>query len=229
MTARQISILAFVAFVAILTGCQPPPSRKNELRIGRNARGPTGPINSATGTATRYNSGNTSTTWGQLTSTMGDQGFDDQLYYFTLPMLNGLDASQQLGYVSASAGQSTFVSFWGEASIYSNGSSGSGTLDGAHARIHIEIWDNKAVASGANPVVVHIGYDFPGFVSATGSVNGSQATLTFTDGYGSVALQGTLSNQMFSGTMYFSNSATSSQFYPLGNFQVSACGFFVCN
>lgn len=231
MFARKVWILAFVIFAAALTGCQPAPSRKNQLRIGRNARGP---VNYVNGHATSFQSGNYSTQWGQITGNSGDQAFDDQLYYFAMPSLGGADASQQLGFVSATPNQSTYVAFWGEASVYGGGGglggySGSGTLDGSRARIHIEIWDDKAVSMGVDPVVVHIGYDYPGFVGASGSVNGGHATLTFTDGYGSVALDGNLSGQYYSGTIYFMNSATGGQYYPLGNFQVPACGFFLCN
>lgn len=221
--------------LAFLMGCQPAPKRDNHRAIGRTAQGP---INSANGQFSSFQSGQAQTSWGQITSQQGDQAFGNQLYYMTLPMLQEAGADQQLGYVSASANQNTNVVFWGEAYIKSSGNSGvqnvsttngSGTIDSDKARIHIEIWDDKAVAGPSSPVVLHIGYDFEGYGGATGGVQGNQANIVFTSlKYGSVSLQGTISGQYFSGQVLYSNASTGNKFYPLGDFKVPTCGFFAC-
>jgi hypothetical protein len=227
MFDRKFAAVILLGLAALLSACQPAPNHNNRT-LGRNLRSPGNPIGSNGQAARLNNSANASTQWAQLVNNSGDQFFDQQLYTFTLPMLDGADASQQLGYVSASPGQSTGVWFWGQAVINStNGSSTYGTLDSSKAKIHVEIWDDKTL-QGALPVVIHIGSDLNGFVSATGTVNGSSVQMTFTDGYGSVGLSGTYNSQYFSGTMYYSNGG-GGQFTPIGTFQVATCGFFVCN
>ena len=228
MSTRQRLLLICVSVLtACGLGCQPAPNHTINRTIGRNAYAPP---NSTNGHSQSNRAG---TTWGQVTSSQGDQAFDEQLNLMTLPMLDGAAADQQLGFVSATANQSTNVVFWGEASMYGGGggisAGGNGNLDGSKARIHIEIWDDKAAQAGASPIVLHIGYDTADFAGASGSVQGNQVTLTFQHAsYGAVAMQGTISGQTFTGTLYFQNSSTGGQFSSLGTFQVATCGFFVC-
>jgi hypothetical protein len=180
------------------------------------------------GQSTPYNSTSLGTQWGEVTGASGDQMFDMELQNFTAPMLSGADANLQLGYVSSLSNQSTGVVFWGNAPMVGGGcGSGVGTLDGSRARLHIEIWDDRAASGAATQISVHIGYDQSGFVSAQGSGNGGSANLTFTDSVGSVALVGTIQGTWFSGTMSYNNG--NSGWRTLGQFRVPAAGFFTCN
>lgn len=224
MTAKQITFSTLVVSALLLVGCQPAPSHKN-VKIGRNARG--------TSVGTRGGSpgsGSMTTQWGTITSSAGDQSFDQSLSALVQPTLEGSN-DPALGFVSSTANQPTSVVFWGQASMYADsGAATSASLQGATARLHIEIWDSNAVQSGGSisPFVIHIGYDNTGFVSATGTTNGTTANLTFTDGYGSVYLQGNIQGSSFTGTIYYSNSLSGNQMVPLGQFNVPTCGFFVC-
>ena len=220
LTFTALSLLIFAT-----VGCQPAPSRSSDLKIGRNGRG------SSTGAKGGAIAGsNGATTWGQITGSSGDQAFDQILGQLVSPQLSGSN-DPGLGFVSAAANQATGVIFWGQAAMVANSSNSStATLQGANARLHIEIWDATSAQSGGaiQPFVIHIGSDQAGFVSAVGSSNGSSANLTFTDGYGSVMLQGQIANGYYSGTIAFSNASTGGTQLPLGQFQVPTCGFFTC-
>jgi hypothetical protein len=236
----RIALRAAIITAAILfMGCQPPPNRNSNSRIGRLARGNVG--TSATGGPAPFNNPNAAqagTQWGEITSS-SDQTFQQELYFFTMPMLASAGPEDQLGYVSSQHGQQTGVAFWGEASVFGSGTPGyasqmsSGQLDGSHARIHIEIYDDKTGQQRSDgsvrpQIVVHIGYDQSGFVSAQGTVQNGQVNMVFTDSMGSVIMQGMLQGQYFTGTMAYTNSQTGGQQRTLGQFTVPACGFFVC-
>lgn len=233
----KMTIALVLGLTVVTTGCQQKGSSRDRTRIGRTARGPTGPSINGVPSALQPNSMNTQ--WGEVTST-NQAAFQDELYYFTAPMLAGGSEEDLLGSVSAQSGQQTGVVFWGEAPMRGAGIGGntgtnqSGTLDQTRARLHIEIYDNKTGMTRADnsirpQIIVHIGYDQEGFVGAQGSVQGNLINLVFKDGMGSVIMRGSLNSQYFTGQMYYTTTETGTQERQLGNFQVPACGFFKCN
>lgn len=220
-----ISLVAFLGLVMVASGCQTKPNRSGRTRIGRTGRGPVG-----SGPNSSYLSGNASTQIGYITGN-DDQSFQNALWYFTAPTLANYP-DEQLGYVSSQPNGTSRVEFWGEASMYGGANASEGVLDGQRARLHIEIFDDRvgqprSDGSPRTQVSVHIGYDQDGFVSAQGSVQGGQVNLIFNDNYGAIRLSGAISGSNFNGTIYFSNQWTGGEM-PLGQFQVAACGFFVC-
>lgn len=230
----MIGLVLAMAFVT--AGCQ-QKSNKRESRIGRLARGQAGPM--INGMPSPLQPGSPNTQWGEIISN-NQAAFDQELSLFTSPMLGSLSQDEQLGRVSAQSGQRTGVVFWGEAPMRGMGMSGytggmnNGTLDGSRARLHIEIYDDKTGAARADgsirsQIIVHIGYDQDGFVGAQGSVQGNQVNLMFRDETGTVTMRGSLNSQYFAGQIYYSTAETFGQERQLGNFQVPACGFFVCN
>lgn len=237
MISRKLMFVMLLGFAVAAVGCQPKPNR-DRSRIGRTARGPIG--QTPNGNPAAFQPSTQGTSWGEVTGIAGDRAFQDELFYFTAPMLNGAPQEDQLGYVASTSGQATGVVFWGEASVHGGanpmygGNLTSGQLDGQRARLHIEIYDDKTGLQRSDgsvrpQIVVHIGADQQGFVSAQGSIQGNQVNLIFTDQMGSVILQGSLMGQYFTGTMLYTNSQTGGQARQLGRFQVPACGFFICN
>lgn len=237
MSSAKLFFAMLLGVALVTAGCQPKTSRADRNRIGRTARGPVGTGANGQPTALQPSSG--ATQWGEILG-QNDQTFQNELYYFTAPMLANAGVEEQLGYVAAQRGQQTGVVFWGEAAMLGTtqsayaGSMSYGQLDGRSARIHIEIYDDRAGQTRADGTVrpqtiVHIGPDQDGFVSANGQVNGQQVQLTFTDQTGSVVMQGQITGQYFSGTIGYSNSYTGGQTRQLGQFNVPACGFFKCN
>lgn len=218
MFNRTNSVFGLVLALSLtLVACQNGVNREERSRIGRNKRGV--PANANT-------SGTVGTQWGSITGS-GDSAFQQELYVFTAPMLTNVGPDDQLGYVSSQASGGTGVMFWGAARMLGAGT-GNGQLDPNSARIHIEIYDDRA-ASGRSPVVVHIGPDQEGFLSAQGSMQNGQISLVFTDTSGSVIVQGALQGQYFAGQIGYTNTLTGGQARVLGQFQVPACGFFACN
>lgn len=237
MSSYKLFFAMILGVALVSAGCQPKTSRTDRNRIGRTARGPVGTGVNGQPTALQPSTG--ATQWGEITG-QSDQAFQSELYYFTAPMLANAGAEEQLGYTSSQRGQQTGVVFWGEATMLGSaqqgfgGSMTYGQLDGNNARLHIEIYDDRAGTYRADgsvrpQTVVHIGRDQEGFVSASGQVNGQQVQMTFTDQTGSVVLQGQLLGQYFTGTIAYSNMYSGGQMRTLGQFNVPACGFFKCN
>ncbi|MBX3021267.1 MAG: hypothetical protein KF799_06265 [Bdellovibrionales bacterium] len=234
MSPSKFAFILLLGIAVVATGCQQKTPR-DRTRIGRDGRASSLRVN-PNGYPTPFGSGSYSTQWGEVTNN-NQQMFQEELFYFTSPMLNGASPEDSVGYVSAQAGQQTGVVFWGEAAMRGNGAPGmmgqmsSGQLDGSRARLHIEIFDDKTGMTRSDgsvrpQIFVHIGYDQEGFVGAQGSVQGNQVNLVFTDNIGSVIMQGTINQQYFTGQMSYT---VNGQQRPLGNFKVPACGFFVCN
>jgi len=221
---QSIALLLMVALVA----CQPPTNNRNRRTIGRNAMGAT---NWVGGQPQSTQPWSTNTQWGAVSGMHGDQNFQEELWYFTSPMLGQAGPDEQLGYVSAQPAQ-TGVFFWGQARIM--GSASNGQLDGSRAVLHLEIWDNRAGQVGPNgstipQVVVHIGPDQAGFVSAQGYAQNGRVFLTFTHQLNTVVMDGAVQGQTFTGNIGYSNQQTGGQTRFLGRFQVNTCGFFACN
>lgn len=206
-----------VISVTSLTGCPPKKNKKEVLRTGRTRLSPTGTRN-ANGTINSYTSTNPSTLWSMVN---GDQNFAQNLYYFTLPSMNGLPADEQLGYVSPTGGNTGFF-FWANIAVGANGQ-----IDSARSRIHVEIYDDKygtARPNGGQPYEAyfyHIGPEQEGFQG----VQGNAGQITFTASYGSIMLQGQNQGGTFSGTFMFTNQHTGG-WVQLGQFSVPSAGIF---
>lgn len=233
MFSRRIFI-TLCLIVSVAVGCQQKRNKKQSLRTGRGGRGMvTNPT--LTNATTNSQCGSyyvAGKQWGEVTGMQGDQAFWQEVYNLTAPVLSGLPADDQLGYVSAASGQPTGVRFWGHAqTAYGNGQ---GPIDMNTAEIRIEIFDDRACQpkgdGSMRPMIpVHIGRSQPDFVRAEGNVNGGQVNLLFEDKYGMITLQGQIMNGYFSGDMSYSTAQTGGQLRLLGRFTVPTCGFFICN
>jgi len=227
MASRKLWLIGLVIF-AVTTGCQPPKKKSTAIGRGRG-RFSSGNL-SAPGTTTSMGT-DAGKLWGEVTSSNGDQAFDQELYYFTMPSLMNLGPDDQLGYVSAQSNQNTGVRFYGNA-VTSGGSSAQRPFNRATMKIHIEVYDDRTGQQRADgsvrpPVVVEISpANTDTFVDAGGSLNNNQATLYWRDTYGSVYMQGQINGQYFQGSMSYSDS--SGQQRTLGDFVVPTCGFFDC-
>lgn len=222
MFSRRLFMCVLLLTAVASGGCQQKKSRTDRQRIGRTLRGP---VNySATGTPMPLGSSNGSVIWGEIVG-YDQQSFQNDIYLFARPSLDTRSAEEQLGYVSSQAGQSTGVRFWGEVRGNQNG------IDQQRSRIHIEVYDDRYVSgmtlsSGRQieQLVVHIGYDQPGFVRAYGSLQ--QGFLSFEDNYGAVIFKNArIQGSQFTGEIWYTNMYTGER--RLGQFNVPAQGFFL--
>ncbi|MGE0526457.1 MAG: hypothetical protein AB7G93_03710 [Bdellovibrionales bacterium] len=233
MRTHKLFLLSLLAVAVALAGCQPRKGRKDGLRVGRLARGPI--ATNQNGQPVPLQPKNSSTLWGEVTAL--SNAWDEEVRIFTWPSLKD-SPGEAIGFVSGASNQATGIGFWGYVPVSGQGGVyGSGQVD-ANATIHIEVYDDKygQVQSDGEiipPLVVHIGRDQPDtFKSVSGSVNGTQAQVTFADIYGQVHLEGTVQAQDFTGTMKYCNvdsGCGAGQWRTLGHFRVPTCGFFICS
>jgi hypothetical protein len=220
MAANKLAITVTLTTLALsLMGCQPAKSDKLSLGSGRLARTTSATAATPNGKA-----------WGSITSQAGDQGFWQELYYLTYPALSGQSAEEQLGYVSAQDGQATGVRFWGNANVTADGAS----LDSSSLSIRLEIYDDRTGTARADgttrpDIPIQISPDQPTYISSGGTISGGQAQIYFQDQFGTIIMQGQISGQQFSGSIFYSDDATGGQTRQLGVFSVATCGFFVCH
>ena len=214
--AKSTTILALTG-ILLLAGCQPSPKQETR-RFGRLAFGDnrTTPLNASTQVT-------------YLTNPGGDMVMSYEATQFAAPALDS-QPQWQLGYVSATTG----VKIWSESYIVTDGYGGaSGSIDSNRSRLHIEVSDSRTGQTDSDgnilqPFVMHIGYDQTGFEGATGTVTNGMVDLTFNQsGYGKVSVRGQLSGNTFAGQVYFNNTSTNGEHF-LGQFNVNACSFFVC-
>jgi hypothetical protein len=232
---RVFGVVTLMTMVVAATlGCQPKKEKKREP-VGRGLRGAPAvdsmgrpiPVQPNNGVNNRW--GAQQTEWGAITSTNGDQAFQQQVAGFVAPSINSIanpSIEETLGYVSGQSNQDTGIVFWG---IVQRGANGA--IDPSVSKIHIEVFDSnygraKADGSYVPQIIVHIGADQTGFVSAQGWFNQSQAQLMFTDQHGSVSLRGQIQGGMFVGQVFYTNAFTGGGEQLLGQFRVSAAGFF---
>lgn len=213
----------------ILVGCQQKQNKKQSLRSGRGLRGSTQvDKNSAQSCGTYKVEGKS---WGEVVAMQNQQIFQQEVQMLTNPVLMTLPLEDQLGMVSGQSGQFTGVRFWGHAMTVAGGQYAA--IDPGTAQIRIEIYDDKACQLRSDgtvrPVIpIHIGAGLPGFISAEGSVSGARARLTFVDIYGSIVMDGQISNSYWTGTLSYTTQQTGPQARILGRFTVPYCGFFTC-
>lgn len=227
MTPRKNLFAILLVIVLACVACQQKKNKKQSLRSGRNARGFNNSNFQANPSALNgagqcgSMQGPSNKTWGDVTPYQGD--FQQEVQILTNPTMAGASAEDLLGSVRS-------VYFWGNATIPC---SGYGPMNPATAQIRLEIFDDKACQVKSDGTVrpmipIHIGPQQPGFVSAEGFVNGGQARLTYTDTYGSIVLEGTISNGRYSGNMLYTTYETGGQPRVLGRFDVLQSGFFSC-
>lgn len=243
MSPRKLfTFLILSTLVAAAVGCQQKNPKRTSIRSGRNLRGdansPLEPnrVTTTTGTNSCGSYKVPGKTWGEVTSTAGDQAFMQEIWYLMNPVLSQLPAEDQLGYVSSQSNQATGVRFWGN--VQTANSSGQGAIDTRTAAIRIEIFDDRACQTRSDgtqrPMIpIYITASTPGVKRIEGQIvgnpnTGGSASLLFEDTYGAIILQGTFSGQDFTGTMSYTLSGyTGSR--TLGQFRVKICSFFVCN
>lgn len=233
----QKNLIVGLLALAYLTGCQPARSQRDSGRsIGRAARG------TGTGRVQAPGSGEWTTggkTYGRVTSSAGDQAFNEELFGLTYPALASVPEAQKLGYVSSQDNQSTGVAFFGSASNSGGGINGmtygSSSFD-SNSVLQLEIYDDRAVQSAQSggdiqPIIIRIARDQPTFVDAGGSISGSQVNLYFQDIYSVIYLDGQINGQYFSGTIAYANGPVTSgnNARTLGTFTIPTCSFFNCN
>lgn len=242
MSPRKLfTFIVLITVVASAVACQQKNPKRTSLRTGRNTRGdmnsplePSGPkTTSGVGACGSYTVAGK--TWGEVTSTAGDQAFMSEIKFMMSTVFEQLPAEDQLGFVSASSNQATGVRFWGNAQ--SANSSGQGQIDPRTAEIRIEIFDDRACQTRSDgtqrPMIpIHISAKQPGVKRIEGMISGSAsgggtANLYFEDQYGAIILQGSFSGQYYTGTMSYTLAGyTGSR--TLGKFTVKTCSFFVC-
>ena len=132
----------------------------------------------------------------------------------------------------------TGVFFGGQVALtngsVASGGLGSGTRQSVHSRsrLLITVYDNmvgrkdeSGETIGAVPIYME---------NASGFVQGNQATITFSDDYGTIQMDGTFDGQYFTGEMSYDNNVMYDGSSPGaagvgGYFRVPTCQFFVCN
>ncbi|MCC7404520.1 MAG: hypothetical protein IT288_09005 [Bdellovibrionales bacterium] len=230
---KQLMKTILIACLTVaVVGCG-KKDKKQSIRSGRNARGPSELVNRGAvnnnGQPIRFTPGS-GTTWGEIVGSPED-AFRDAVYYFVSATVD----PAEFGYVSGQPGQDTGVRFWG--SVETEGSFRSGTANQRirreTAELRISIWDSFAgQTDGAGNVIPEYPIHIRG--ATDGYVNGNRAVVTFSDAFGSITLDGSISGDYFSGTVKFDNRQYWDGVAPgatgtLGNFYVSTCGFFRCN
>lgn len=216
--AKHTTILMLSGLLLFAIGCQPAPKQETR-RFGRNAFGNTSFAPSSPNTQIPY-----------VTNPGGDMVMSYEANQMALPAV-GDQPEWQLGYVSATTG----VKIWSESYIVRDSLSdgASGTIDQNRSRLHIEISDSRTGQTDSDgnvlkPFVLHIGYDQSGYEGATGGIQNGAVDLTYNQGaFGYVAIRGSLSGNTFAGQVLFSNNQTNGEHF-LGQFNVNACSFFVC-
>lgn len=199
-TLRKLTILA-VATSILAISCAPKKNAKQNIR-GR-ARGA-----SAMNTITGQPGGN---------FTIGTvYGYDQNFTYGAQLLAQGAEA--QVNYVSPqpvqNPGAYQGIFFTGKGLPHYNSPSFN------TGEFQLEIWDDQAPQSG--PVI----FKFSGAGAVSGQSYGGQVSLTFSNQYEAIYLQGYIQGQNFQGTISFANAYTTNM--TLGEFSVPACGFFRC-
>lgn len=164
----------------------------------------------------------TGTTWGEIT---GGSDFQERVSY----LVSAERDPKELGTVSGQSGQSTGVRFVGHVetqSLFSPTSTVQQVIRPEASGMMIFIWHSLSEQSG--------GYAIEIAGSASGTIQGNRAVITFSDSYGSLTFDGTFAADYFQGIVKFDNSVYYYGQSPgaagvLGNFRVSTCGFFKCN
>lgn len=222
---KLVSVLLLCGLVA-LSGCDSKKTaRSNAARVARggtnsnylqggyNQGGNTGPYNQGGTYQGGQYTGTSTSQWAYI------QSNDPNNFYQSVQGLISASMNpQELGHVNSSGD----VAIIGYIDMDQ-----AGNVNRNNTRLRIEIWDEYARSGSASEIAL-------AFNSlANYSYNGNQISLIFQDNYGQVVVTGQINQNLFSGSVSYQNSASfdggsNPAAGVLGNFQVSACGFFRC-
>jgi hypothetical protein len=144
-----------------------------------------------------------------------------------------IDDQQYLGQVSATMQNGTGVLMGGRVNLASGTLRSAGT--GQQSTInpnsvaYVAVYDGTKDTNGA--ALPPIGRYFS---NGAGTISGNYATLTFTDDYGTIRLEGQFDTTKFVGTFSYENQRRFDGTNPgaagtMGTFQLPTCQFFTCN
>lgn len=213
--ARTFAVL-LVSIVG-LTGCQ---KEQGGTAIGRVGNG--GAV---------FAAANQVAVNGKLTdSSVSQSTWQDAVSGF----IEGKYPPEYLGFVSTTASGGTGAVLGGRVELSTgtlNSAASTNATIRADSKLLVEIYDeftNRPDSNGRNIEPL-----WRGFTSATGTIQGNRAIITFTDEYGSVTLEGTFNGQVFYGIFEYDNvrrwdggSEGAAGF--IGNFSLPTCQFFRC-
>ncbi len=219
MERRKIHVVVILGLILLTVAC----SNKKTIS-GRVARGPNTRSNSASnGIVT--NVGNGFQPAGDVSAFFSNfQNQDGTSYVLPCPVTQ----------ISVPVAQVTSPADPNTGTVYSSVSS-----TGAHLSMDflLSCTANDNNNQPYNNIQVDIGDGYPGFVGASGEVDGSYATISFQDNLGTITLSGILSNGQFSGMISYSNNfyydQSGSEVGPgasgnLAQFTLPACNVFQC-
>ena len=220
-------VFALVAVVALLTGCQP---KKESTTIDTRGNGVRGHNANLMGNANDI----------QLRGVIGRDSYEQEefqkavegLLSTDLPISdydpytpNGTNNNKYIGFVSA-AGQGSGVQFGGRVTLQGGSIRFASGPVNQQSIIKIQVYDQFSGSSSSSPLPAVI------LSNAQGMVQGNSASITFSDQYGSVRLEGQFDQHFFTGHVSYDNRVRAGGGTPaagnLGGFKIPTCQFFIC-
>lgn len=236
---KTISLYGLLTLMIFLMGCAPSYNQK-KARISRGGTAQHNLVQTppSQSPVNKDNTGEAGT-WGEVVRATNwtQPQFENQVRVF-LSNLKEADGSPiALGFISGDSGQSTGIRFWGSVGFAGGTFSPNGTgaplqVTSQGSALRMSIIDSyvgqvNAEGETITEIPIYIAPGVEGFVSVTGWVQGRQAEITYTDGFGKIILKGQFDNNWFQGAVMFQNNSPAVSGY-LGLFTVRTCGFFKC-